>query len=179
MAMRHHYIPKFYLKGFTDPDVPPRYEPFLHVYELAAGVWSRRAPVKLANEPDYYAIETAGGAKHQDIEKALSGLEGRVAELMRGPIARREPLSLQQRVQLAEFVGAMLVRVPGNQQAAAARIAEEGQQALADLYAAVQADPALWGGGGSGRAGPPQRPATPRPATPASRTIEPGRARLN
>lgn len=141
--MQAHYVPKFYLRGFTDPTTPARQEPYVHVYDVAQGRWRRRAPANLACIPDYYAATLPDGSMDQTLEAALARLEGEMADLLRRLVVGRIQLTAKERVRVAEFVAALMLRVPVAQDAIAAQIASEGRQQLEALHAAVQAEPAL------------------------------------
>lgn len=56
--MKQHYIPQFYLRGFTDPDTPEGYEPCVWVYPLSKRTWRKRGPGNVAAEAEYYTIST-------------------------------------------------------------------------------------------------------------------------
>jgi hypothetical protein len=57
----HHYIPQFYLRGFTDPSAAVGMTPWLWVRHKESSSVVRKAPKNLAAEIGYYTIETADG----------------------------------------------------------------------------------------------------------------------
>jgi len=78
-ARAHHYVPVFYLKGFTSPI--PRVKEFLWVYEKGKPV-RKSKPVNEAHERDFYAFEDEDG-KRRDLEQPLSRIESALAPLFR------------------------------------------------------------------------------------------------
>jgi len=62
----HHFLPKFFLKGFTDPDPPKGHTPFLWIYNFEERRWRKRSPANAAKKteksgvfPDGLALEGA------------------------------------------------------------------------------------------------------------------------
>ncbi len=103
-AADHHYIPKFYLKGFTDK------QGILWAYERnkAPRASSPRAE---ANREDYYTFSDRGYAD-DSVEKILSKAESLAAPIFRKIANPQFQLSDQQRLELYSFVAMMFVRVP-------------------------------------------------------------------
>jgi hypothetical protein len=107
----HHYIPQFYLQGFTDPDTPKGQEPYLWIHEPGQE-WRRRAPSNVAAESGYYDFTDADGCVHEDIEQILSRAEDTAARIIRGRVLRQKPPTRPQRAGLAVFIALLHVRVP-------------------------------------------------------------------
>lgn len=100
--MQGHYVPRFYLKGFTDPDVPEGHEPFLWVSEDGVS-WRRKAPKNVGAEANYYVTPEA--------ERTFQELETRLAPVLR-TTCRREPLTDEETMWLGTLVAMMRFRVP-------------------------------------------------------------------
>jgi uncharacterized protein DUF4238 len=75
----HHYIPVFYLKGFTSPNVNEK--EYLWVYEQGKPI-RKSKPLNEAHQRDFYSFEDEDGKRH-DLEQALSQIESEVAPLFR------------------------------------------------------------------------------------------------
>src|SRR5260370_27238596 len=77
VSRAHHYVPVFYLKGFTSP----KDREYLWVYEKSKAI-RKSKPVNEAHERDFYAYEDEDGNRH-DLEQPLSGIESTMAPLFR------------------------------------------------------------------------------------------------
>lgn len=75
----HHYVPVFYLKGFTSPAATNK--EFLWVYEQGKPV-RKSKPVNEAHERDFYSFEDEDGTP-SNLEQPLSGIESVVAPFFR------------------------------------------------------------------------------------------------
>jgi hypothetical protein len=71
---KQHYVPRFYLREFVDPDTPAGHEPYVWVFSKNGNLEERRAPKNVFWETDLYTFEVAG-AKQYDLEKFLSEIE--------------------------------------------------------------------------------------------------------
>ena len=80
-ARKHHYLPQFYLEGFTPTG---KREDFLWVGDLEKKEQRRSRPSRVALETDYYLV-TGNGNEEDELyfEKYLSRIESRVAPIMR------------------------------------------------------------------------------------------------
>ena len=110
--MDQHYVPACYLAGFTDPDVPPRHEPFVWVRTRGSDLWRRRAPINVANEPEFYSFEGAAGERRRDVESLWHIIENAVAPILKRLSRAPSPLSDEERATLSLFVAAQFMRVP-------------------------------------------------------------------
>jgi hypothetical protein len=79
-ARAHHYLPNFYLNGFTAS--AGRDDGFLWVYEQKKQP-RRSKPVNEAHERGLYAFEGNDGKVH-DVEEAISAIESELAPLFKG-----------------------------------------------------------------------------------------------
>lgn len=61
---RHHYVPRFYLEEFTDPETPAGHEPYVWV-RTPDQDWKKRAPEHVAEESGYYSfVRLKAGSAH-------------------------------------------------------------------------------------------------------------------
>lgn len=139
--MLAHYLPRFYLAGFTSDRVANGYEPFVHFYDLEQSRWRRRAPIKLARIPDYYAVNLDTGKLDQTIEAKLSALEGSMATILRQKLLLQQPLTLPERVRVAEFIATLFVRVPVQQALVEDQLRQIGEEQARQFYLWVSGDP--------------------------------------
>src|SRR5260370_12523377 len=77
VSRAHHYVPVFYLKGFTSPI--PKDKEFLWAYEQGKPI-RKSKPVNEAHERDFYAYEDDEGNR-RDLEQPLSAIESTMAPL--------------------------------------------------------------------------------------------------
>lgn len=102
---RHHYVPQFYLNGFTDT------EGKLHVADKIRRKRWVTTPAKTAWAPEFYKID-AEGVDPMAIEKAFSNLEGEFATVLRETLATRKLPTGESFNVLMNFVATMHTRVP-------------------------------------------------------------------
>jgi hypothetical protein len=106
---KQHYVPQFYLREFLDPNTPKGQEPYVWVFAKDGKKKQRRAPKNILWETDLYTFEVEG-AKHYELEQALSKIEGEFAEIVRKKIKAHLPLTVQEHQMLCMFVATMLQR---------------------------------------------------------------------
>jgi len=112
MPESQHYIPRFYLNEFTDPEVPQGQEPYLWIFKFESKKWERRAPVNVASKKDFYTLTDREGKKYNEIERALSALESKTALIFRDKIFKRNALLSEEKAVIAEFIAVMMTRIP-------------------------------------------------------------------
>lgn len=112
MTESQHYIPRFYLREFTDPETPNGYEPYVWKYEHESKKWKKKSPKNIASKPDFYSFVDQKGKRRDEIEKGLSIIEGKTASIYRNKIYNRQYLSNQEKATIAEFIAFMVTRVP-------------------------------------------------------------------
>jgi hypothetical protein len=139
--MKHHYLPQFYLQGFTDPDTPQGHEPYVWVHRAEERTWERRAPVNVAAETNYYVFTDETGNESQEVEKAFGQIEGVVAPLIREKIQRQQSLTAEERLEFAGFVALMFARVPGQIEHAGNFMAEVLEKMTAMHLHVLREDP--------------------------------------
>jgi hypothetical protein len=116
---RHHYVPQFYLRGFTDPATPAGQTPYLWVLDKATGAIGRRAPQNLAHEIGFYAITTSEGVDFETLENELSHIESRAAFELRRYLSAAPGERGAIQPDLAIFISWLAARVPAFRRAAA------------------------------------------------------------
>lgn len=105
---RHHYIPRFYLNGFIDPDN----EPYIWVYQKGEEQIIKSTATDIALEKHFYTFTTSEGSKDSEtFENMLSEIEGQAAAVF-NKIKKYEVLNEEDRVALSIFLAFMLTRVP-------------------------------------------------------------------
>ena len=103
-AKAQHYIPNFYLKGFTDPNS------VLWVYERFKPPRGS-ASKKEAHKPDYYT-HAEHGQRDETVEFELEAIESRAAPVVRKLANYHFAPSPEQMGHLYLFVAFMFARVP-------------------------------------------------------------------
>lgn len=104
---RHHYIPKFYLKGFTESK-----SNCLWVYEKGSLEIRPSSPENEGYQKFYHAFLTNDGNRDTNIiENYLEKIETKTGSLLKN-IHRRERFTDQNKKELALFISFMLTRVP-------------------------------------------------------------------
>lgn len=106
---KHHYVPKFYLAGFTASGTKDDY---LHVLDQTVPKQFRGKPSELAHQRDFYVIETDDEQERMAIEKMFCEIEGLAAPVIK-EIARTHCLpNINEQIKLLHFVSIMAMRVP-------------------------------------------------------------------
>jgi hypothetical protein len=105
---KHHYIPRFYLNGFVDPENYP----FLWVYDKRKIKPFKSKPENIAFETYYYSFKTPNGNKDSNtFEDMFDEIETNT-----GPILKKlkscEMLNEEERLIFSVFLGFSLTRVP-------------------------------------------------------------------
>lgn len=103
LAEAHHYVPQFYLKGFTEKKV-------LWVYEQ--GKPPRDSKPKYEAHRENYYTHNDRGTPDSTIEKMLSKVESVAAPIFVKLANRQFQMTRQQRDELFTFVALTFVRVP-------------------------------------------------------------------
>src|SRR5258707_11587264 len=108
VSRAHHYVPVFYLKGFTSPIAKDK--EFLWVYEQGKPI-RKSKPVNEAHERDFYSYEDEDG-KRRDLERPLSGIESTMAPLFRMIDGHNFRFHPEEFAALTMFISLMWVRGP-------------------------------------------------------------------
>src|SRR3990172_10533671 len=89
----HHYLPQFYLKGFSRDD-------HLWIYDRYKKEFREQTPKNLAVAKDYYTVIDTNGNKNTDIEKFFSVIEGKASAVIK-KVERRDLITDKERDILA------------------------------------------------------------------------------
>jgi len=106
----HHYVPRFYLRRFADPTQKDRV--LIWIYERDKSDPELRPLDRIAAQKNYYTIKLADGTKSQEVEAALSGIEGLAAPALEKLVQGRYELSPEERAAFCSFLSLGLARVP-------------------------------------------------------------------
>ena len=106
-----HVVPVSYLQAWTDPNRPPRHDPFVHIFDKKGNNHKKRAPANILNMPEIYTIFT-DGERDTTIEQHFSRQEKEFARVRRlieqdGRLDQAQDLAA-----LYAFVAGMLARPP-------------------------------------------------------------------
>jgi hypothetical protein len=102
---RHHYVPQFYLKGFTADDGT------LHVTDKLTRSRDTSTPKKTAWLPEFYRIDVEN-TDPMGVEKAFSKLEAQCARLLQELLATKKMPTGNAFNTLLNFVATSYTRVP-------------------------------------------------------------------
>jgi hypothetical protein len=109
IAKRHHYLPEFYLGGFTDDGTP---DGLFHVYFRRENTVRPMTPVNTGVIGHWNSITRGDGTKDPSIETWLSGMESQavpgIVKLRQG----NERLSADERAGVSQFIGFLWTRGP-------------------------------------------------------------------
>jgi hypothetical protein len=117
----HHYLPRFYLSGFTDPGTPHGHAPYVWVRDVATGGITKRAPKNVAAESGYYAVGPGMGPDALSLENELAAMESRAARALRGYLAAPPGARGAVPSDLATFIAWLGAKVPWLRRAAGER----------------------------------------------------------
>lgn len=111
---KQHYVPRYYLSGWVDPNTPKGQEPYVWFFKRGERKGRKRAPSNLFTETDLYTLKHQSGKKIYKIEETLSNLEGRYATIFEEKIKNHLPLNEEEHIYLCAFVAVMLQRTLRN-----------------------------------------------------------------
>jgi hypothetical protein len=107
----HHYVPRFYLGGFADPDILARdKKEVIWVYEKGKDV-RRSSPENEAKQRDYYAF-VENGFRNVEMEAWFGDLESVVAPIISNLAQNPRHITDSEKQTLAVFIGTMQMRTP-------------------------------------------------------------------
>lgn len=101
---KQHYLPRFYLAGFSR-------DGGVWVHDAERGVYERRNPKNLATRKHYYSVETETGEMDFTVEHVLGMVENGTAQIIRR-LDTGKPIDYWDKIHLAQFVALMKFRVP-------------------------------------------------------------------
>ncbi len=140
---RHHTLPRFWLRGFTNPDLPPRYEPFVFCWDARVSAWTKRSPKNATVRPNYYSYRDLTGHLNLEVETGLAMLESVSAPAIRALLSRVQ-IGLREQMYLAHFVALLMLRVPFWQDVVSERAGRIGQEYLLRVVSEMKANPKLF-----------------------------------
>jgi hypothetical protein len=106
---KHHYVPQFYLAGFTRSGTK---EGELFVLDLKRQRRWTSSPANVAHQRDYYKIDNETEADPNGIERALAKVEGECGAVIQRIIESRALPDEQDFDVFLNFVAMMAARVP-------------------------------------------------------------------
>ena len=106
---KHHYVPQFYLAGFTQSGTK---DGDLYVLDMKRRKQWKSSPANVAHERDYYAIDTGSAADRNAVERVFSMVEGECAAVVQSIIRSRSLPGGRDFDVFLNFVAMMAVRVP-------------------------------------------------------------------
>ncbi len=101
---RHHYLPEFYLKGFSRDKA-------LFVYDRELNEYREQMPRDTAVMSHYYTLKDDKGNKNVEIEKFLSRIEGNAKPIIE-KLEKDESISEENKKLLSIFISFLMNRVP-------------------------------------------------------------------
>jgi hypothetical protein len=108
--MKHHFVPQFYLAGFTESG---RKDDFLWVVPRDGGNLRRQRVPEVAHERDFYRVDDVESLGPQVIEKRFAEFEGRVAPVLQRVTQERAlPSNTEDWSLLVSFIALMAARTP-------------------------------------------------------------------
>ena len=101
---RQHYLPRFYLEGFTK-------DGFLAVYDRESNELRLQKPENTGVIGHFYTMEDDQGRKRFEVEQMLSDVEGKAGPIIR-KLAAKADITAEERADFAVFLALALVRTP-------------------------------------------------------------------
>lgn len=132
IAKNQHFLPKFYLRNFVDPDTPAGQEPFLWVFDLSTHEWRRRSPKNIAALRYYYAYRDESDQLVNLLEPAFNKVETQGAILIR-KLQDNVRLTLEEQVIFSSFVALLTVRTPQHRELTKRYAESSGQDVINDF----------------------------------------------
>ncbi len=106
-----HYIPRFYLNLFTDPDTPCIQTPYVWIFDRESGNVKNKAPMNFAYIKGYNNIVDKNGKISTAVEEEFRLIEDKAAKVMR-KILELKYINRRERQEMCKFVCSMKTRVP-------------------------------------------------------------------
>jgi hypothetical protein len=101
---RHHFLPEFYLNGFTRDGM-------LWIFDRALNEYRHQQPKDTAVRRYFYSIKKPNGERDVEVEKLLSYVEGKAKPII-DKLDRGEDITPEDRVYLSLFLAVLHSRVP-------------------------------------------------------------------
>jgi Protein of unknown function (DUF4238) len=111
-SKKHHYVPRFYLTGFTEPGTPDGLEPWLWHLGRGATAWKKRAPANVGFAAHFYRLDEPGPELDPlAAERLLSTIESNAKRAF-DDLGSKRVLGLDKQKDFASFVAMMIGRSP-------------------------------------------------------------------
>jgi hypothetical protein len=108
MKKKHHYVPRFYLSGFAQPDKPGQIWSYDKIGSKPVSV----SVFDAATRNYYYAFTKEDGSRDTDsLEELLGIIEGKASSVI-DKISNKETLTDNEKGDFAFFIAIQLTRVP-------------------------------------------------------------------
>jgi hypothetical protein len=104
----HHYLPQFYLSGFTQSG---RRKDLLWVFDKEKLEYRKTKPIKVAHERDYFRLKGENADPHI-VERMFGEFEGTVAPVLRNIRENWVLPGPQEMANLLGFIAILYVRIP-------------------------------------------------------------------
>jgi hypothetical protein len=122
---RHHYLPQFYLSGFSSPNGE------LWLTGLKDGKTWKGTPTSVGHQRDFYRVEDLPGVGPNDLERKLADFEGSAASVVRGiSTSKQLPEDEDAFSYLINLVALMVARVPRTREVFSRPIVETSRMML-------------------------------------------------
>ena len=103
-------MPKSYLEAWTDPNAPPNYDGYVHVFDRTGSGHKKKSPRKILSMPDLYTIFD-GAKRDLRIEHRFGQWESEFIKV-REKVETESELTEEDVANLYVFTGALMVRPP-------------------------------------------------------------------
>lgn len=101
---RHHYLPQFYLNGFSR-------DQYLFVYDREENEYRKQTPKNTAVEKDFYTLTDDSGQKNAAIESIFAEIESRAKPII-DKLDSGKTVTFEERVALAHLIALFIGRTP-------------------------------------------------------------------
>lgn len=119
----HHYVPRFYLKGFVDSSNK------LYTFDRYHKQYKTKSPASIAFAPHYYTVDTVDEKDSTVVEDGYGKVENAAKPIL-DKLLQRHELSKEERENFALFIAMQYQRVPDAQK----RIAEATEKGYREIY---------------------------------------------
>jgi hypothetical protein len=130
---KSHYLPKFYLAGFTRSG---EIGDDLYVLDQVTGQEWPSSPAKAATQRDFYAVDLGPTEDPFVVEKCLGMLEGEFSRVVRGIVEHKQlPTTADDFDWFLNFVASMVVRIPRTRRIVTAAVDRVTKDEFRNLFA--------------------------------------------
>ena len=135
IARNHHYVPRFYLRGFSDPNLQNEQ---LHVIDKGERRHFVTTPPNIASQRDFNRINIQGHSM-DEIERHLAQIEGRTSTVLRNIAGNATLPHGEDRDYLIVFVAILATNNPQIRARLIGRDQETSRQMMQSLVASREA----------------------------------------